>query len=205
MMLLMEYGVGDGMRSSLPKTRHSNCSSWQPSVLLGFWEEAPWPLPWFGFQLYIGSPWSLPWWPSAGNAICVMGPNFLETDHPWFLTLTAGLVGWMSSLGEPNPRPAPTCRALLAPPLWVSTVHQFGQINGGWWTWPVERHGSAILVYPPLVGSPLVVFFILAPQHLAHGGLIEAGGCQWLCMVFLELKMVGMYLMEPYVVKNRTH
>ena len=193
------------MRSSLPKTRHNNCSSWRPSVLLGFWEEAPWPLPWFGFQFFCEPMVIALVWLSAGNAICVMGPNFLETEHPWFPTLTAGLVGWMPGLGEPNPRPASTCRTLLAPPLCVSTFHQFGQINGGWWAWPVERHGSAILVYPFLVGSFLVVFFILAPQHLAHGGLIEAGGCQWLCVVFLEFKMAGMYLMEPCVVKNRTH
>lgn len=188
------------------KQGYSNCSSWQPFVCFLFGKKH------HGHCLGLAFRWE-PMvidlvQPSAGNAICVMGFNFLETDHPWFLTVTTSLVGWISGLGEPNPRPASLCGTLLAPPLWVSTLHQFGQVNGGWWAWPVERHGSAILVYSSLAGSSLMGFFILAPQHLAHGGLIEAGGCEWLGLVFLEIKIVGKCrscLIEPYVVKNRTH
>ena len=50
----------------------------------------------------------------------------------------------------------------------------------------MKFHGSAILVYPSLVGSSLVGFFTSTAKHLAHGGLLEAGA-EWLGVVFLAL------------------
>lgn len=145
-MMLMEWEWRWNEKFHCQKQGYSNCSSWQPFVCFLFGKKH------HGHCLGLAFRWE-PMvidlvQPSAGNAICVMGFNFLETDHPWFLTVTTSLVGWISGLGEPNPRPASLCGTLLAPPLWVSTLHQFGQVNGGWWAWPVERHGSAILAAP---------------------------------------------------------
>ena len=178
------FDVGNGMK--IPRT----------GLLAPFLGRSAMVIACFGFQL--GSMVILVWL-SSWNAICVMGSNFLETDHPQFFTVTAGLVGWISGFGGPDPKTAPLCRTFLAPPLWVST---FPQINGAWWVRPVKFHGSAILVYPSLVGSSLVGFFTSTAKHLAHGGLLEAGA-EWLGVVFLELaklseKIFGIIMMPDH-------
>ena len=97
--------------------------------------------------------------PSAGNAICVMGFNFLETDHPWFLTVTTSLVGWISGRGEPNPKTCipvwntfgTTTLGFHPPPIWSSQWWLVGLACGTPWV----CHTGLLLLGWQLLGGLL--------------------------------------------------
>lgn len=205
-VIMFSQHDADGVRMamewevSLPKTRLQQLQLMAALCLLPFWEEAPWSLPWFGFQVGAHGHWpgaAFSWECHLCNGVQFLGnwPPMVSHSHyklgwldfwSWWAKSKTCIPVW-NTFGT-------TTLGFHPPPIWSSQWWLVGLACGTPWVCHT--------------GSSLVGFFILAPQHLAHGGLIEAGGCEWLGLVFLEIKIVGKCrscLIEPYVVKNRTH